>query len=112
MNDLLSFFHEGLGELRALADDEGDTMWAAPDLARILGTSELLVMSRAREYRKGGLRRHVRDGVAEFVPVICEFHMFNILEWGFSCRLPAAGEPRLWILRDVIPSLLSWEATI
>ena len=109
MNQVQSFIHNILGEVRIIPSETGnqlDTLFCAVDVTRALGYSENSYRNAIKDNCRYVSTRHVphpqspnKTLEVNFIPLS---DVFNL---AFGSRKPEAKEFRRWISEEVLPSI-------
>ena len=102
MNEIQSFTSDQFGTVRAIRDENGEPMFVASDVAKILGYGDATHMTRRLEEDEKGLRSVETPGGTQMANVITEPGLYSAI---LGSRVPEAKAFKRWVTHEVLPAL-------
>lgn len=102
MNEIQTFESDQFGTVRAIRDENGEPMFIAGDVAKILGYGDATHMTRRLEDDEKGLRSVETPGGAQMANVITEPGLYSAI---LGSRVPEAKAFKRWVTHEVLPAL-------
>ena len=102
MNEIQSFTSDQFGTVRAIRDENGEPMFVASDVAKILGYGDATHMTRRLEDDEKGLRSVETPGGTQMANVITEPGLYSAI---LGSRVPEARAFKRWVTHEVLPAL-------
>lgn len=102
MNEILSFTNDQFGTVRAVRDENGEPMFVAGDVAKILGYRMASDMTRRLEEDEKGTRSVRTPGGEQQMAVITEPGLYSAI---LGSRVPEARAFKRWVTHEVLPAL-------
>lgn len=102
MNEIQSFTNDQFGTVRAIRDENGEPMFVASDVAKILGYGDATHMTRRLEEDEKGLRSVETPGGTQMANVITEPGLYSAI---LGSRVPEARAFKRWVTHEVLPAL-------
>lgn len=102
MNEIQSFTSDQFGTVRAIRDENGEPMFVASDVAKILGYGDATHMTRRLEEDEKGLRSVETPGGTQMANVITEPGLYSAI---LGSRVPEARAFKRWVTHEVLPAL-------
>ena len=101
-NEIQSFSNDQFGTVRAVRGEDGDPMFVASDVAKILGYGDATHMTRRLEEDEKGLRSVETPGGTQMANVITEPGLYSAI---LGSRVPEAKAFKRWVTHEVLPAL-------
>ena len=101
-NEIQSFTNDQFGTVRAVRDENGEPMFVASDVAKILGYGDATHMTRRLEDDEKGLRSVETPGGTQMANVITEPGLYFAI---LGSRVPEAKAFKRWVTHEVLPAL-------
>nr|DAI73795.1 MAG TPA: repressor domain protein [Caudoviricetes sp.] len=101
-NEIQSFTNDQFGTVRAVRDENGEPMFVASDVAKILGYGDATHMTRRLEDDEKGLRSVETPGGTQMANVITEPGLYSAI---LGSRVPEAKAFKRWVTHEVLPAL-------
>lgn len=102
MNSMQVFKNDQFGTIRAMRGEDGEPMFIAGDVAKILGYGDATHMTRRLEDDEKGLRSVETPGGAQMANVITEPGLYSAI---LGSRVPEARAFKRWVTHEVLPAL-------
>lgn len=102
MNEIQSFTNDQFGTVRAVRDENGEPMFVAGDVAKILGYRMASDMTRRLEEDEKGTRSVRTPGGEQQMAVITEPGLYSAI---LGSRVPEARAFKRWVTHEVLPAL-------
>ena len=102
MNEIQVFDSPEFGTVRAIRDENGEPMFVASDVAKILGYGDATHMTRRLEEDEKGLRSVETPGGTQMANVITEPGLYSAI---LGSRVPEARAFKRWVTHEVLPAL-------
>ena len=102
MNEIQTFNNPEFGTVRAVRDEDGEPMFVAGDVAKILGYGDATHMTRRLEDDEKGLRPVETPGGTQMANVITEPGLYSAI---LGSRVPEAKAFKRWVTHEVLPAL-------
>ena len=102
MNSMQVFKNDQFGIIRAMRGEDGEPMFIAGDVAKILGYGDATHMTRRLEDDEKGLRSVETPGGAQMANVITEPGLYSAI---LGSRVPEAKAFKRWVTHEVLPAL-------
>ena len=102
MNSMQIFKNDQFGTIRTMRGKDGEPMFIAGDVAKILGYGDATHMTRRLEDDEKGLRSVETPGGNQMVNVITEPGLYSAI---LGSRVPEAKAFKRWVTHEVIPSV-------
>ena len=102
MNSMQVFKNDQFGTVRAMRGEDGEPMFIAGDVAKILGYGDATHMTRRLEDDEKGLRSVETPGGTQMANVITEPGLYSAI---LGSRVPEAKAFKRWITHEVLPAL-------
>lgn len=102
MNSMQVFKNDQFGTIRAMRGEDGEPMFIAGDVAKILGYGDATHMTRRLEDDEKGLRSVETPGGAQMANVITEPGLYSAI---LGSRVPEAKAFKRWVTHEVLPVL-------
>ena len=101
-NEIQIFEKVGAGNMRAFLDENGEPLFVAADVARILGYGDASHMTRRLDDDEKGLRSVETPGGIQTMNVITEAGLYNAV---LGSKVPSARDFKRWVTHEVLPEL-------
>lgn len=101
-NEIQSFSNDQFGTVRAVRGDDGEPMFVAGDVAKILGYRMASDMTRRLEEDEKGTRSVRTPGGEQQMAVITEPGLYSAI---LGSRVPEAKAFKRWVTHEVLPAL-------
>lgn len=102
MNSMQVFKNDQFGTIRAMRGEDGEPMFIAGDVAKILGYGDATHMTRRLEDDEKGLRSVETPGGTQMANVITEPGLYSAI---LGSRVPEAKAFKRWVTHEVLPAL-------
>lgn len=102
MNSMQIFKNDQFGTIRTMRGKDGEPMFIAGDVAKILGYGDATHMTRRLEDDEKGLRSVETPGGNQMVNVITEPGLYSAI---LGSRVPEAKAFKRWVTHEVLPAL-------
>lgn len=102
MNEIQTFENDQFGTVRAVRGDDGEPMFVASDVAKILGYRMASDMTRRLEEDEKGTRSVRTPGGEQQMAVITEPGLYSAI---LGSRVPEARAFKRWVTHEVLPAL-------
>lgn len=102
MNSMQVFKNDQFGTIRAMRGEDGEPMFIAGDVAKILGYGDATHMTRRLEDDEKGLHSVETPGGAQMANVINEPGLYSAI---LGSRVPEARAFKRWVTHEVLPAL-------
>lgn len=102
MNSMQVFKNDQFGTIRAMRGEDGEPMFIAGDVAKILGYGDATHMTRRLEDDEKSLRSVETPGGAQMANVITEPGLYSAI---LGSRAPEAKAFKRWVTHEVLPAL-------
>ena len=102
MNEIQTFNNPEFGTVRAVRDENGEPMFVAGDVAKILGYRMASDMTRRLEEDEKGTRSVRTPGGEQQMAVITEPGLYSAI---LGSRVPEARAFKRWVTHEVLPAL-------
>lgn len=102
MNSMQVFKNDQFGTIRAMCGEDGEPMFIAGDVAKILGYGDATHMTRRLEDDEKGLRPVETPGGTQMANVITEPGLYSAI---LGSRVPEARSFKRWVTHEVLPAL-------
>lgn len=102
MNSMQVFKNDQFGTIRAMRGEDGELMFIAGDVAKILGYGDATHMTRRLEDDEKGLHSVETPGGAQMANVINEPGLYSAI---LGSRVPEARAFKRWVTHEVLPAL-------
>ncbi|WP_417576091.1 phage antirepressor KilAC domain-containing protein [Paratractidigestivibacter sp.] len=102
MNSMQVFKNGQFGTIRAMRGEDGEPMFIAGDVAKILGYGDATHMTRRLEDDEKGLRLVETPGGTQMANVITEPGLYSAI---LGSRVPEAKAFKRWVTHEVLPAL-------
>lgn len=102
MNSMQVFKNDQFGTIRAMRGEDGEPMFIAGDVAKILGYGDATHMTRRLEDDEKGLRSVETPGGTQMANVITEPGLYSAI---LGSRVPKAKAFKRWVTHEVLPAL-------
>ena len=102
MNSMQVFKNDQFGTVRAMRGEDGEPMFIAGDVAKILGYGDATHMTRRLEDDEKGLRSVETPGGTQMANVITEPGLYSAI---LGSRVPEAKAFKRWVTHKVLPAL-------
>lgn len=102
MNSMQVFKNDQFGTVRAMRGEDGEPMFIAGDVAKILGYGDATHMTRRLEDDEKGLRSVETPGGTQMANVITEPGLYSAI---LGSRVPEAKAFKRWVTHEVLPAL-------
>lgn len=102
MNEIQTFESDQFGTVRAIRDENGEPMFVASDVAKILGYRMASDMTRRLEEDEKGTRSVRTPGGEQQMAVITEPGLYSAI---LGSRVPEARAFKRWVTHEVLPAL-------
>lgn len=102
MNEIQSFTNDQFGTVRAVRGENGEPMFVAGDVAKILGYRMASDMTRRLEEDEKGTRSVRTPGGEQQMAVITEPGLYSAI---LGSRVPEAKAFKRWVTHEVLPAL-------
>lgn len=102
MNEIQSFTNDQFGTVRAVRGEDGEPMFVAGDVAKILGYRMASDMTRRLEEDEKGTRSVRTPGGEQQMAVITEPGLYSAI---LGSRVPEAKAFKRWVTHEVLPAL-------
>ena len=102
MNSMQVFKNDQFGTIRAMRGEDGEPMFIAGDVAKILGYGDATHMTRRLEDDEKGLRSVETPGGTQMANVISEPGLYSAI---LGSRVPEARAFKRWVTHEVLPAL-------
>ena len=102
MNEIQTFESDQFGTVRAIRDENGEPMFVAGDVAKILGYRMASDMTRRLEEDEKGTRSVRTPGGEQQMAVITEPGLYSAI---LGSRVPEARAFKRWVTHEVLPAL-------
>ena len=102
MNSMQVFKNGQFGTIRAMRGEDGEPMFIAGDVAKILGYGDATHMTRRLEDDEKGLRSVETPGGTQMANVITEPGLYSAI---LGSRVPEAKAFKRWVTHEVLPAL-------
>lgn len=89
-------------DVRVTVDEQGESLWVASDVAKVLGYRDAERMTRYLEDDEKGTTKWGTPGGEQAMTSINESGLYSAI---FRSTLPAAKDFRRWVTREVLPSI-------
>nr|DAW35115.1 MAG TPA: KilAC domain protein [Caudoviricetes sp.] len=96
------FKNDQFGTIRAMRGEDGEPMFIAGDVAKILGYGDATHMTRRLEDDEKGLRSVETPGGTQMANVITEPGLYSAI---LGSRVPEAKAFKRWVTHEVLPAL-------
>jgi anti-repressor protein len=96
------FKNDQFGTVRAMRGEDGEPMFIAGDVAKILGYGDATHMTRRLEDDEKGLRSVETPGGTQMANVITEPGLYSAI---LGSRVPEAKAFKRWVTHEVLPAL-------
>lgn len=103
MNDITIFNHLG-NDIRVMTDDQGEPLFVASDVAKILGYRMASDMTRRLDPDEKGTRSMRTLGGTQEMTTINESGLYNAI---LGSKVEGAKAFRRWVTSEVLPSLFT-----
>jgi len=101
MNDITIFNHLG-NDIRVMTDEQGEPLFVASDVAKILRYRDAHNMTRRLDPDEKGTRSTSTLGGTQELTVITESGLYNAI---LGSKIEGAREFRRWVTSEVLPSI-------
>ena len=101
-NEIQSFTNDQFGTIRAVRGEDGEPMFVASDVAKILGYGDATHMTRRLEEDEKGLRSVETPGGTQMANVITEPGLYSAI---LGSRVREARAFKRWVTHEVLPAL-------
>lgn len=102
MNSMQVFKNDQFGTVRAMRGEDGEPMFIAGDVAKILGYGDATHMTRRLEDDEKGLRSVETPGGTQMANVITEPGLYSAI---LGSRVQEAKAFQRWVTHEVLPAL-------
>lgn len=102
MNSMQVFKNDQFGTIRAMRGEDGEPMFIAGDVAKILGYGDATHMTRRLENDEKGLHSVETPGGTQMANVITEPGLYSAI---LGSRVPEAKAFKRWVTHEVLPAL-------
>lgn len=102
MSDIQVFENSEFDKIRAMCGEDGEPMFIAGDVAKILGYGDATHMTRRLEDDEKALRSVETPGGTQMANVITEPGLYSAI---LSSRVPNARAFQRWVTHEVLPAL-------
>ena len=102
MNSMQVFKNDQFGTVRAMRGEDGEPMFIAGDVAKILGYGDATHMTRRLEDDEKDLRSVETPGGTQMANVITEPGLYSAI---LGSRVPEAKAFKRWVTHEVLPAL-------
>lgn len=102
MSSVQVFKNDQFGTVRAMRGEDGEPMFIAGDVAKILGYGDATHMTRRLEDDEKGLRSVETPGGTQMANVITEPGLYSAI---LGSRVPEAKAFKRWVTHEVLPAL-------
>lgn len=102
MNEIQTFENDQFGTVRAIRDENGEPMFVAGDVAKILGYRMASDMTRRLEEDEKGTRSVRTPGGEQQMAVVTEPGLYSAI---LGSRVPEAKAFKRWVTHEVLPAL-------
>jgi len=102
VNSMQVFKNDQFGTIRAMRGEDGEPMFIAGDVAKILGYGDATHMTRRLEDDEKGLRSVETPGGTQMANVITEPGLYSAI---LGSRVPEAKAFKRWVTHEVLPAL-------
>ena len=102
MNEIQTFESDQFGSIRVVRDENGEPMFVAGDVAKILGYRMASDMTRRLEEDEKGTRSVRTPGGEQQMAVITEPGLYSAI---LGSRVPEARAFKRWVTHEVLPAL-------
>lgn len=100
--NIAPFTHSLFGTIRTMTGDNGEPLFVATDIAKVLGYRDAANMARRLDEDEKGTRSTSTPGGAQSVTVITEAGLYSAI---LGSKRPDARQFKRWVTHEVLPAI-------